>query len=298
MASQTVRFYEFGPFQIDLLSRVLLRDGKPLALEPKVFDTLRELVENHTRVVSKDELMNAVWGPDTFVEEGSLARNISLLRKALAEGLGDTLCIATFPKRGYQFVAPVREVTGASGSASDVEAHGSITQADVAATKTWHGHLGRAHGQDARATAPYRTVQGTAGGTPALQSHPIAVLAGGVLVVVLALGYWFVRPLPAPVVRGHQALTNDGREKRGPLLTDGLRLYFEEKVEGKWMLAVVPTVGGNLSTFPLPSSDVMISDIAPDGSDLIGWEAVPGSGGGKLLVWPVVGGAPETLAHL
>jgi Tol biopolymer transport system component len=131
-----------------------------------------------------------------------------------------------------------------------------------------------------------------------LRRHPMAALAVSVALLALALGYWFVRPLPAPVVRGHQALTHDGREKRGPLLADGARLYFEEKVEGKWMLAVIPSGGGNPSTYPLPSCDVPISDIAPDGSDLVGWEVVPGIAGGRLLVWPVPSGTPEALAGL
>jgi Tol biopolymer transport system component len=130
-----------------------------------------------------------------------------------------------------------------------------------------------------------------------LRRHPIAILAGGIALLALALGYWFVRQLPAPAVGGHQELTHDGREKRGPLLTDGARLYFEENVDGKWMLAVIPSGGGNPITYPLPSSDVWISDIAPDGSDLVGWEVVPG-GGQRLLVWPVAGGAAEVLGGL
>jgi Tol biopolymer transport system component len=131
-----------------------------------------------------------------------------------------------------------------------------------------------------------------------LRRHPIAVLAGGLVVLVLALGYWFVRPLPAPVVRGHQALTHDGQEKEGPLLTDGARLYFKEKVDGRWVPAVVPTAGGNVTTFPLHSPDIRIWDIAPDGSDLVGWEGAPASAAGRLLVWPVAGGTPEVLAGL
>ena len=276
MSGQTVRFYEFGPFCVDVSSRVLRRDSKALPLEPKLFDTLLVLVENHGKVVSKEELMKAVWGLDTFVEEGSLARNISLLRKTIAEGLGDTQCIATFPKRGYQFVATVREVA-TSQSEEGVEGHGQ------GAEEADGGHP---------QGAPLRS------GLAELRRHPVAVVAGCVAVLALALGYWLVRPLPAPVVHDHQALTRDGREKQGPLLTDWSKLYFEEKVNGKWVLAVVPTAGGNFSTYPLPSSEVRISDIAPDGSDLVGWEPIPGSAGGRLLVWPVASGPPEILAGL
>ena len=76
--------YEFGPFSVDAGKRLLLRNGEPVALAPKVLETLLVLIENRERVLSKDELLKQVWG-DTIVEEGGLTRNISVLRKALGE---------------------------------------------------------------------------------------------------------------------------------------------------------------------------------------------------------------------
>ena len=108
MSSPQSHFYEFGPFGVDASMRVLLREGQPISLEPKLFDTLLVLVQSSGRVVTKDELMKAVW-PDTFVQEDSLTRNISLLRKLLAEGLNGDQCIETFPKRGYRLRVPVTE---------------------------------------------------------------------------------------------------------------------------------------------------------------------------------------------
>ncbi len=101
-------FYEFGHFRIDLTERVLLRDGRPVQLTPKAFETLHVLVQNCGHVVEKDELMNRVW-PDTFVEEVGLARNISALRKVLEDGSDQHQYIDTVPKRGYRFRAEVRE---------------------------------------------------------------------------------------------------------------------------------------------------------------------------------------------
>jgi len=72
--------YEFGEFRIDRLDRVLMRDGELVPLTPKVFDLLLLLIENHGHVVGKERLMSEVW-PDTFVEEGNLTQNISVLRK-------------------------------------------------------------------------------------------------------------------------------------------------------------------------------------------------------------------------
>jgi Tol biopolymer transport system component/DNA-binding winged helix-turn-helix (wHTH) protein len=101
-------FYEFGPFRIDLTERVLLRDGQPVQLTPKAFETLLVLVQHCGHVVEKDELMNRIW-PDTFVEEVGLARNISALRKVLEDGSDQHQYIETIPKRGYRFRAEVRE---------------------------------------------------------------------------------------------------------------------------------------------------------------------------------------------
>ena len=99
-----MRQYRFGPFHLDGTQRVLMRGGELMPLAPKVLETLLVLVENHHRVVSKEELMQALW-PHTTVVERSLTQNIFLLRKALGDGYVETL-----PKRGYRFVSPVKVV--------------------------------------------------------------------------------------------------------------------------------------------------------------------------------------------
>jgi DNA-binding winged helix-turn-helix (wHTH) protein/TolB-like protein/Tfp pilus assembly protein PilF len=108
MGKQTKQIYEFGPFQLDAGERVLLKDGAPVALTPKALDTLIVLVECSGHIVEKDKLMKTVW-PDAFVEEGSLTRNISVLRKILNNGQGEEQYIETLPRRGYRFTAAVRE---------------------------------------------------------------------------------------------------------------------------------------------------------------------------------------------
>ena len=98
-------FYEFHSFRLDLKKRRLMRGDKIISLTPKEFEVLFLLIENAGRVVEKDELLDAVW-KDTFVEEATLTRNISWLRKKLADG-GDTKFIETVPKRGYRFLPEV-----------------------------------------------------------------------------------------------------------------------------------------------------------------------------------------------
>ena len=108
--------YEFGQFSLDATERVLLRNGEPVGLTPKVFDTLLALIESSGHIVEKDVLMKRIW-PDSFVEEGNLAFNISVLRKTLAEGANGQQFIETVPRRGYRFVANVVE---SRGEAADV----------------------------------------------------------------------------------------------------------------------------------------------------------------------------------
>ena len=103
---ETKGFYEFGPFRIDPVERLVMRDGALVPLPPKAFDTLLFLVRNSGRILSKEELMKATW-PDTFVEEASLAQNISVLRRALGEAGGERQYIETIPRRGYRFLPQV-----------------------------------------------------------------------------------------------------------------------------------------------------------------------------------------------
>src|SRR5882672_8467444 len=100
-------FYEFGQFRIDAGERLLLREGQPVPLAPKVFDTLLALVKDRGHVLEKERLMKELW-PDTFVEESNLTYNISQLRKTLGDSAGERY-IETIPRRGYRFTAPVRE---------------------------------------------------------------------------------------------------------------------------------------------------------------------------------------------
>jgi eukaryotic-like serine/threonine-protein kinase len=100
-------FYEFGPFRIDRDRRQLLRENQPVTLQRKTFDILFVLVENSGKVVSKDDLLKAVW-PDAFVEESNLSQQIFVLRKTLGDGVEEKRYIVTVPGRGYRFVQSVR----------------------------------------------------------------------------------------------------------------------------------------------------------------------------------------------
>ena len=108
MPQQPQHFYEFGPFRIDVIRRLLHRNGEVVPLTPKTFEVLLALIESPGETVEKDELMRRIW-PDSFVEEVNLAYHISLLRKALGERRNEHNYILTISGRGYRFVAAVKE---------------------------------------------------------------------------------------------------------------------------------------------------------------------------------------------
>ena len=98
--------YRFGPFQLDTRERRLSRGCDVIPLRLKVFDTLRVLVENAGRLVTKQELLDTIW-PETTVEENNLNHNVSVLRKALGEKATGQQYIETVPRVGYRFAAAV-----------------------------------------------------------------------------------------------------------------------------------------------------------------------------------------------
>src|SRR6476659_4982552 len=120
MGDTAMRVYEFGPFRVDAVRRVLTREGNELRLPAKAFEILLTLLEEKGRLVDKDELMRRVW-PDAVVEENNLTVNMSALRRSLTESRGEHRYVVTVPGRGYQFVADVRQVGGERSRESEQE---------------------------------------------------------------------------------------------------------------------------------------------------------------------------------
>src|SRR4029077_18617941 len=118
--------WEFDRFTLLQEMRLLVSDGTPVPLTSKAFDTLVLLVDNRDRVVTKDELLGAVW-PDVIVEEGNLTQQIFLIRRALGDTAQQPQYILTVPGHGYRFTARVKEIVPESESntvtANGIHAH-------------------------------------------------------------------------------------------------------------------------------------------------------------------------------
>jgi DNA-binding winged helix-turn-helix (wHTH) protein/TolB-like protein/Tfp pilus assembly protein PilF len=110
MSPQVRHLYEFGPFRLDPGKPCLWRNGELVSLTPKALETLLVLIQQNGKLVEREDLMRAIW-PDTFVEDGNLNFNVSMLRKALGTNDAGEQYIQTVPRHGYRFSADVREVT-------------------------------------------------------------------------------------------------------------------------------------------------------------------------------------------
>jgi adenylate cyclase len=126
LSERTDTVYEFGSFRLEVREHRLVREGRSIPLTGKAFETLRVLLARHGTLVSKRELMDAVW-PETVVEENNVDRNISALRKALGETASARQYIETVPRVGYRFVAKLSE------SASEEIAPATLPVPDISA---------------------------------------------------------------------------------------------------------------------------------------------------------------------
>jgi DNA-binding winged helix-turn-helix (wHTH) protein len=112
-------YYEFGNFRLDVAQETLLKNGKPVTLTHKAFQTLLILVRNSGKIVEKDDLIAQIW-TDSFVEESNLSQYIYLLRKILGTDEEGNVYIETITKRGFRFSAPVTEVKSLDKSITEV----------------------------------------------------------------------------------------------------------------------------------------------------------------------------------
>src|SRR5262245_38052774 len=136
--SLSSRIYSFGPFILDLERVSLMRGEKEVKLRRKSFELLRYFVENAGRLLSKNELIQSVWG-DTFVTDDSLVQCVRDIRRALEDSTQQY--IRTVPSRGYIFdttVTKKRQETKQANELADVSARPVAAPLPVAAQRRWY----------------------------------------------------------------------------------------------------------------------------------------------------------------
>jgi DNA-binding winged helix-turn-helix (wHTH) protein/Tfp pilus assembly protein PilF len=123
VAERPSEVYAFGEFQLDVGERTLERGNgrQRIVIPEKAFRALVHLVRNHGALVTKDEMLSAVWA-DAFVEDGNVGKVIHTIRCALGDRSGECAHIETIPKHGYRFIADVTRIAETPGAAPPPEA--------------------------------------------------------------------------------------------------------------------------------------------------------------------------------
>ena len=247
-----------------------MREGAAVPLPPKAFDTLLLLVRNSGRILSKEELMKAIW-PDTFVEEASLAQNISVLRRALGEAAGERQYIETIPRRGYRFLPQVKEKQQSEGSAlaGPVESH-----------------IDHQPQEQTRATRR----------PPALYIGASA--AAGLLVGAMASLQWLT---PAPQDSNPHILTPlvtaPGLDVHPSWAPNGKTIAYAGEVDGVFQI-FTKTVGSSMPTqITRVPKDCYFPIWSPDGRRILFTSGASTFGRSSLDLWSVgaAGGIPNLL---
>ncbi len=275
---QDLHLYRFGDYVLDAERMVLRGEDGVIGLPPKALLTLLALVEQRGEVVSKQHLMERVWG-DTFVEEGNLSQNIFLLRRELGKSPDGSDYIQTLSKRGYRINVPVERIEPVVDSA--------IAPPDSPAVDATDKAVVEAHSKRGGGLA-------------------ISILV--LLIVGLGLAWFWHVETAAPRVSDFTQLTHDGAVKRGhlhtsagpdaALFTDGARVYFTEGTSDSLSIAEVSASGGETAQIPTPILGPQLLDISRIRSELLISGHFESPTAATLWTVPTPAGSPREVGNI
>jgi Tol biopolymer transport system component/DNA-binding winged helix-turn-helix (wHTH) protein len=317
-----VRYWCFGAFVLDSLRGVLLRGGETVPLTPRVFQLLSVLVEQHGRVLGKDELLHLVWH-DAIVEENNLPRSISTLRKALGERPGQCDYIATIPSVGYRFVSEVHatdEMPAFARSASGAPASDARVDSPPSAVRASSDlNVSQSHALAAPpsvVSAPVLDDEPIDTPAPAVASHAVPAVTEAMprrrdrrpvsiawllpvsVLLILAAGVSAWRGLPSWRVSTRprtlwQFTTGAGVQQQAAWSPDGSAVAYASNRDGNSDIWVQPLAGGE----PIRVTDSPDYDGQPAWSPDSQWIVFRSEhAGGGLFIVSAHGGEPRCLA--
>ncbi len=262
--------FRFSGVEVREREFCLIKGGVTITVEPKAFRVLLFLLRSPQKLVTKEQLMNAVWG-NAAVTENSLTRCISMLRRALGDDASEPRYIATVATVGYRLVCSVEVCE------DEVEAPEGATHASGASNDAYRPNFENGNGHGASivnpstaymefAEAGANSVPDSKGGNPGRMKWWI--MGAAILALGIASITWYVRrPLPMFHVSKYTQITHDGRRKV-PLGTDGVRLYLNEYPDAN-PPSQVALSGGEAVRIPMALPNPWLVDVSPDGSTLL-----------------------------
>jgi Tol biopolymer transport system component/DNA-binding winged helix-turn-helix (wHTH) protein len=256
MDQKAKALYEFGPFRLDSHDRLLFRNGQQVPLTPKALEILLALVESNGHLLTKEELLGKVWA-DSFVEEGNLNRHISTLRKVLGDDLEQPKYIETIPKRGYRFIASLKEIQQTAQSKEQSQA---LTDQPAEQTTTSSRNVPSAEGREEakRSWSPW----------PDWKLWALVSMGSAVL-LFLGLTFLWRSSSPRPQ-RVLSRLTFDpGLQSEPTWSPDGRFIAYSSDRSGNFDIWVQPVGGGSpVQVTHSPAHDWQ-PDWSPDGKSII-----------------------------
>ena len=262
--------YRFGVFEVDLRKRELLRRGAPVRIQDQPFRVLCMLLEKPGEVVTRDQLRQALWPSDTYVEfDGSLNAALKRLRFALGDSARNPTFIVTLPKQGYRFVAPV---------AVEDSVHASPQPVVSLPVRLWPANGLTVAEPRAKVTRRKRWM--------------VLAVSFAAVVLVHQIVYWLF-PLPPPRMINRTRLTHIGNVDPGPIVTDGTRIFFCARRGARRFPVQTSVNGGDAVEIKTPFENSTIFDIAPDRTSFLLGSLDRIGDAYKLWVWPVQGGTPR-----
>jgi Tol biopolymer transport system component/DNA-binding winged helix-turn-helix (wHTH) protein len=319
----------FQSFRLDTANHLLLHGDERVSLTPKAFDVLRYLVERAGRLVTQDELLESLW-PETYVNQEVLRKYILEIRKALGDRPENPEFIETITKRGYRFIASVRDddptaapILADRDSAKDVLPAESGDPAGATPTPAARLNpelpaeleriINKALEKDREVRFQSaaelhadlkRLSRDTTSGKLVAVTGPARKLTwqwAAAIILVSSVGAvaftWLNSPPPPPRVTATTQLTRDGIPKVG-VLTDGSRLYTTESGNAD-RIVEVSTNGGETSPIPTPFvANPVVNAISPDHSQLLVLDSVGSEVESKFWIVPLPSGVPRRLGDL
>ncbi len=262
----------FGLYELDLESRELRKSGIRIKLQDQPFLILSMLLERPGEIVTREELQNRLWPADTFVDfDLSLNSAVKKLRQALSDDSDNPRFIETLYRRGYRFIGSLNGSANGNAKMEAAELHPSEIS-------------------ELASLGPVPVLAFPA--PPFAHKNRLILVVGGICaLVVLAAAFWLVPQKPIRAL-GYTQITHDGRSK-GPIVTDGERLYFQELDEDRFVIAQVSASGGETMILPTPFRNVGIQDISPDGNALLISDFKDSSPSSALWSLPLPAGPPR-----
>ena len=275
------RIIRFSTFEINLHTGELRQRGQKVKLQEQPLQILAALLERPGEMVTREELRGKLWPADTFVDfDHSLNAAIKRLRDALGESAETPIFVETVARRGYRFIAPVvQDAATQSEAQQELPTSGSVPADTPPSTIA-------ATGAESRTEASARKL------------WKAAVLVAVAVSAVAGIFVWRGRNLPPPKVLNTTRITHDGVPKQDLILTDGSRLYFMETNGTRTFLTQASVSGGDTSVIRTPFTNIAVTDISPDHSQLLARNLIGTETEAQLWTLPLAAGNPRPLSNI